>query len=29
MSAEIEACSFFWTFYVGIGVIAFVILYLI
>jgi heme/copper-type cytochrome/quinol oxidase subunit 3 len=29
MSAEIEACSFFWTFYVGIGVLAFVILYLI
>jgi hypothetical protein len=29
MGAEIEACSFFWSFYVGIGVIAFVILYLL
>ena len=29
MAAEIEACSFVWTFYVAIGVLAFVILYLI
>jgi heme/copper-type cytochrome/quinol oxidase subunit 3 len=29
MAAEIEACSFFWTFYVAIGVLAFVILYLL
>ena len=29
MSAEIEACSFFWAFYVAIGVITFVILYLL
>jgi heme/copper-type cytochrome/quinol oxidase subunit 3 len=29
MASEIEACSFFWTFYVAIGVIAFVILYVI
>ena len=27
--AGIRACSFFWTFYVGIGVITFVILYLL
>jgi heme/copper-type cytochrome/quinol oxidase subunit 3 len=27
--ANLEACSFFWTFYVGIGVLAFVILYLL
>lgn len=27
--ANLEACSFFWTFYVGIGVITFVILYLL
>lgn len=27
--ANLEACSFFWTFYVGIGVITFVILYII
>ena len=29
LSAGIEACSFFWTFYVAIGVVAFVILYLV
>lgn len=27
--AGIRACSFFWTFYVGIGVVTFIILYLI
>jgi hypothetical protein len=25
----LEACSFFWTFYVAIGLLAFVILYLV
>ena len=29
MAAEMEACSFFWMFYVAIGVLAFVILYVI
>ena len=29
MAAGLEACSFFWTFFVGIGVLAFVILYLV
>jgi heme/copper-type cytochrome/quinol oxidase subunit 3 len=28
-AAGLEACSFFWTFYVAIGVLAFVILYLV
>jgi heme/copper-type cytochrome/quinol oxidase subunit 3 len=28
-AAGLEACSFFWAFYVGIGVLAFVILYLV
>jgi heme/copper-type cytochrome/quinol oxidase subunit 3 len=29
MRAGIEACSFFWAYYVGIGIIAYVILYLV
>ena len=29
LSAGMEACSFFWTFYVAIGVLTFVILYLL
>ncbi|MGI8715731.1 MAG: hypothetical protein ACR2NR_21630 [Solirubrobacteraceae bacterium] len=29
VTAGLEACSFFWTFYVGIGVVTFVILYLL
>ena len=29
LSAGLEACSFFWTFYVAIGVLTFVILYLL
>ncbi|HUO70293.1 MAG TPA: hypothetical protein VMU39_05915 [Solirubrobacteraceae bacterium] len=29
MRAETEACSFFWTFYVAIGVLTFVILYVL
>ena len=29
IGAELEACSFFWAFYVALGVIAFVILYLV
>jgi heme/copper-type cytochrome/quinol oxidase subunit 3 len=29
LRAGIEACSFFWCFYVGIGVVAYVILYLV
>jgi heme/copper-type cytochrome/quinol oxidase subunit 3 len=28
-AANLEACSFFWVFYVGIGVLAFVVLYLV
>jgi len=28
-AANLEACSFFWAFYVGIGVLAFVVLYLV
>jgi hypothetical protein len=27
--ANLEACAFFWAFYVGIGVLAFVVLYLV
>lgn len=29
MRAGVEACSFFWAFYAGIGVLAFIILYLV
>jgi heme/copper-type cytochrome/quinol oxidase subunit 3 len=29
LSSGLEACSFFWCFYVGIGLLAFVILYLV
>jgi heme/copper-type cytochrome/quinol oxidase subunit 3 len=29
LSAGLEACSFFWTFYVAVGVLAFVILYIV
>jgi heme/copper-type cytochrome/quinol oxidase subunit 3 len=29
LAASLESCSFFWAFYVGIGVVAFVILYLV
>jgi hypothetical protein len=29
LSAGLEACSFFWAFYVAIGVVAFVILYVV
>lgn len=29
LGAGLEACSFFWTFYVAMGVVAFVILYLV
>jgi heme/copper-type cytochrome/quinol oxidase subunit 3 len=29
LSAGLEACSFFWTFYVAVGVLAFIILYLL
>jgi hypothetical protein len=28
-SAALEACSFFWSFYVAIGVVTFVVLYVI
>ena len=29
MRAGIDACSFFWAYYAGIGVLAFIILYLV
>jgi hypothetical protein len=29
MRAGVEACSFFWAFYAAIGVLAFIILYLV
>jgi heme/copper-type cytochrome/quinol oxidase subunit 3 len=29
IAANLNACSYFWTFYVGVGVVAFVILYLV
>jgi hypothetical protein len=29
MRAGIDACSFFWAYYAGVGVLAFIILYLV